>query len=101
MESKTIKIVALVAFGVSMFVLGRVTDCGSNCGLEKTCEKQIELRSGESGIANIDIEALVGEHFEGDTIIIMNDKDGHFSKEIRIEKYIEIGEDDHDSEYKH
>jgi len=43
-----------------MFVLVRVTDYVSNCGLEKICEKKIELRCGEAGIADIDIEALVG-----------------------------------------
>lgn len=92
MESKTTRNLALIAFGVAMFVLGRVTDC--------PCSKQVNWKCDKSG-ASIDIHALVGEEFEGDTVIIMDDKEGRFSKEIRIEKYIEIGEDDHDSEDKH
>ena len=85
MESKTTKIVALIAFGVSMFVLGRVTDCGSNCFTDSKCDKQFDPFCGESGIVDLDIEALVGEHFEGDTIIFMTSDGGAITKEIRIE----------------
>jgi hypothetical protein len=100
MESKTTKIVALIAFGVSMFVLGRVTDCGSNCFTDSKCDKQFDPFCGESGIVDLDIEALVGEHFEGDTVIFINDD--NVSKEIRIERRVELDTDKgHDHDHDH
>ena len=86
MDSKTIKIVALIAFGVSMFVLGRVTDCGSSCFSDNKCEKQLDVFCGEAALLDLDVEALVGEGFEGDTVIIMTNDGGAITKEIRIEK---------------
>jgi len=83
MESKTTKIVALIAFGISMFVLGRITDCGKKCGWKSTCDKQSESVCGKSGASSIDVSTLVGDDFEGDTIIFINDD--NVSKEIRIE----------------
>jgi len=94
MESKTTKIIALIAFGISMFLLGRVTDCGKKCGWKKNCVKQSESVCGKSGASSIDIHALVGDDFEGDTIIFITDDE--ISKEIRIERRVEI-----DSEHGH
>ena len=87
MESKTTRVIALIAFGVSMFVLGWVLNCNANkCSSKKSCAKQWNHRGGE-----IDIHAFVGDDFEGDTVIISTDKGhGEFHKEVHIKQYIDV-----------
>jgi len=87
MESKTTRVIALIAFGVSMFVLGWVLNCSANkCSSKKSCGKQWNHRVGE-----IDIHAFVGDDFEGDTVIISTGKGlGEFHKKVHIKKYIDV-----------
>jgi len=95
MESKTTRVIALIAYGVSMFVLGWVLNCGANkCSSKKFCEKQ-----WSHGAREVDFGVFVAEDFEGDTVIISGDKkNGEFYKEIHIKKHIDV--DEHDA-HKH
>jgi|GEM_PF-2269063 len=100
MESKTTRILALIAFGISMFVLGRVTDFGNSCFSASKCDKQFDVFCGASEVKDLYIDALVGENFEGDTIIFINDD--NVSKEIRIERRVELDTDKgHDYDHDH
>ena len=87
MESKTTRVIALISFGVSMFVLGWILNCGANkCSSEKSCGKQWKHHGGE-----IDIRAIVGDDYEGDTVIYSTDKNhGEIHKEIRIQRHIDV-----------
>ena len=50
MESKTTRIIALIGYGVSMFVLGWVLNCGANkCSTKKSCGKQWSHHGGKIG----------------------------------------------------
>tara|TARA_B110000438_G_scaffold295377_1_gene338288 strand:- start:311 stop:517 length:207 start_codon:yes stop_codon:yes gene_type:complete len=61
-----------------MFVLGRVTDFGNSCFSASKCDKQFDVLCGASEVKDLYIDALVGENFEGDTIILINVKNAYF-----------------------
>lgn len=70
MESKTTRVIALIGFGVSMFVLGWVLNCGANkCSSKKSCGKQWGHTGGK-----IDGHSFSKCDFKGDTAVYSTDK---------------------------